>query len=163
MTLPTNPRATAGPGVYDMYEAPFALTDSMPSDHAAAGLQRSTHLQVTPLSAAFFSKANIEHLQTRLRDVIRDKTGFVIDRQSDEQMLIVMRYVFMQSARNDGGSREVRRLNELVLVEIVPQVGSGLAQYLAYLRDASQMYTPLPRGQATSLKGTKTVELFKGL
>ena len=153
----------AAPSVYDIYEAPFALTDrTRPSQEAATGLQRSTHLQATPLSAAFFAQANIDALQARLRGIIHEKTGYTIDRQSDEQLLIVMRYVYVQSARHVGGAREVRRLNELVLVEIVPQVGSGLAQYLAYLRDASQMYTPLPRGQATSLKGTLTTELFKG-
>lgn len=151
--------------VMNVYEAPFVLTDRsvQPGQAAAVGVQRSTHLQATPLSTAFFSSANIERLQSRLRDIIRQKTGYVIDRQSDEQLLIVMRYVFMQSARHEGGAREVRRLNELVLVEIVPQVGSGLAQYLGYLKDASRMYTPMPRGQATSVKGTKAVELFRGL
>lgn len=159
------PPATATTDVVNMYEAPFAFTDrGVPAGEAAAvGMQRSTHLQATPLSTAFFSRDNIEVLQTRLRDVIREKMGLVIDRQSEEELLIVMRYVFMQSARHEGGAREVRRLNELVLVEIVPQVGSGLAQYLGYLRDASRMYTPMPRGQATSVKGSKATELFKGL
>lgn len=161
MSVPAKPR---GPSVYDIYEAPFALTDATKAgEQARVGLLRSTHLQASPLSDAFFSAQNVEHLQTRLRDVILEKTGYAIDRQSDEQLLIVMRYVFMQSARHEGGSREVRRLNELVLVEIVPQVGSSLAQYLAYLRDASQMYTPLKRGQATSLKGTRQTEMFRPL
>lgn len=160
MTLPSKPAAN----VLDAQETPFALMDAAPGTQAAAvSLQRSTHLQATPLSDAFFARANIDRLQARLREVVRDKTGYVIDRQSDEQLLIAMRYVFMQSARHTGGQREVRRLNELVLAEIVPQVGAGLAQYLGYLRDASQMYTPMARGQATSLKGTKAVELFKGL
>lgn len=152
------------PSVYDIYEAPFSMVDrGAPPAAPGVGLQRSTHLQATPLSDAFFAQANVDHLQARLRDVILDKTGYAIDRQSDEQLLIAMRYVFMQSARHQGGAREVRRLNELVLAEIVPQVGAGLAQYLTYLRDASQMYTPLPRGQATSLKGTKPNELFRPL
>lgn len=150
--------------VYNMYEAPFALTDAQTPAGlpAAVSLQRSTHLQATPVSDEFFGAANIEVLQTRLRDIIQKQTGYAIDRQSTEQLLIVMRYVYMQSARHEGGSREVRRLNELVLAEIVPQVGAGLAQYMDYLRDASRMYTPIPRGQATSLKGTKTTQLFKG-
>lgn len=150
--------------VYNMYEAPFALTDAAtPAGLAASvALQRSTHLQATPVSDQFFGGPNIDLLQSRLRDIIKQQTGYVIDRQSPEQLLIVMRYVYMQSARHEGGAREVRRLNELVLAEIVPQVGAGLAQYMDYLRDASRMYTPIPRGQATSLKGTKAVELFKG-
>jgi len=152
------------PSVYDIPEAPFTLYDAVPTAETRfASLQRSTHQQASDLSQRFFSEDNIEYLQRRLRDEIRKRTGYVIDRQSDEQLLIVMRYVFMQSARNVGGQREVQRLDELVLREIVPQVGSGLAQYLAYLKDASTLPTPIPRGQATSIKGTKTTELFKGL
>lgn len=154
----------AKPSVYDIPEAPFTLYDSIATPESQfVGLQRSTHQQATELSQAFFGGDNIEHLQRRLRAEIKKRTGYVIDRQSDEQLLIVMRYVFMQSARNFGGAAEVRRLNELVLREIVPQVGAGLAQYLGYLKDASTLPTPIPRGQATSIKGTKTTELFKGL
>lgn len=154
-------------GVYDVMEAPFALYDrSAPStERRAASMQRTTHLAPNELSQQFLGQANLDRLQARLQQEIRRRTGYAIDRQSDEQMLIVMRYVYMQSARNAPGScaSEVRRLNELVLVEIVPQVGAGLLQYLAYLRDASTLAVPLARGEATSIKGTKTAELFRGL
>jgi hypothetical protein len=151
--------------VYDIFEAPFALFDRTPTpEDTAVGMQRSTHQQPTAVSQRFFGRQNVDLLQRRLRDEVRKRTGYEIDRQSDEQLLIVMRYVFMQSGRNAGGEAEVRRLNELVLRETVPQVGSGLAQYLGYLRDASTLPTPIPRGQATSVKGTKiTDELFPRL
>lgn len=155
---------TTTTNVYDMAEAPFAMFDDVRTpESSAVGLTRSTHLQPTELSARFFGPGNVEQLQRQLQGAIRARTGFVIDRQSDEQLLIVMRYVYVQSGRNFGGAEEVRRLNELVLREIVPQVGAGLAQYLAYLRDASTLPVPIPRGQATSVKGTKTTELFRGL
>jgi hypothetical protein len=153
------------PSVYDVYEAPFSLYD--PRVGAAQGvapaMQRSTHLQETETSRLFFGRPNIDALQGRLVRAIRERTGYTIDRQSEEQLLIVMRYVYMQSGRHHGGAREVARLNELVLREVVPQVGAGLAQYLDYLRDASTMYTPIARGQATSIKGTKSLEVFRGL
>lgn len=151
------------PNVIDIYEAPFTMYDDLRSEGAREGLRASTHLQRTPLSDAFFGGANVERLQAALRAEILKRTGYAIDRQSDEQLLIVMRYVFMQSARHQGGEEEVARLNGLVLREIVPQVGAGLAQYLAYLRDASTLPTPIPRGQATSIKGTKPNELFRPL
>ncbi len=150
--------------VYDMPEAPFTLFEDVRTpESSAVGMTRSTHLQASELSHLFFGPDNVNALQAKLQRIILERTSFRIDRQSDEQLLIVMRYVFMQSGRNFGGMSEVRRLNELVLREIVPQVGAGLAQYLAYLRDASTLPTPIPRGQATSVKGTKTTELFKGL
>lgn len=151
--------------VYDIEEKPWPLVDGSlrTPESSAVGLVRSTHLQRTPTADMFFSNDNIERLQAGLRDAIRKQMGYVIDRQSDEQLQIVMRYVYMQSGRNEGGFAEVKRLNDLVLREIVPQVGSGLAQYLAYLRDASTLPTPIARAQATSIKGTKTTELFRGL
>lgn len=150
--------------VMDIYEAPFSLFDgSVRAEGSAGGLRASTHLQATPLSDAFFGAANVDRLQTQLRAEILRRTGYAIDRQSEQQLLIVMRYVFMQSARHQGGAAEVARLNGLVLREIVPQVGAGLAQYVAYLRDASTLPTPISRGQATSIKGTKPNELFRPL
>jgi len=155
---------SARQSVYDIEEAPFRLFDTAatPEDRWVS-MTRSTHQQQSELGRRFFSNENVEELQRRLRAEIKKRTGLVIDRQSDEQLLIVMRYVYMQSARNMGGAAEIRRLNELVLREIVPQVGAGLAQYLAYLRDASTLPTPIPRGLATSVKGTKPNEFFKGL
>ena len=155
----------SGNNVYDTQELPFSLFDAavqrgQPSETA---MDRSTHLQSSCLSRRFFSQANVDRLQGALREAVRDKTGYVIDRQSDEQMLIVMRYVFMQSSRHEGGDREIARLNALVLREIAPQVASGLLQYLAYLKDASTVYTPIPRGEATSVKGTRTAQLFRAL
>lgn len=149
--------------VADIYEAPFPLYESLqPALGPDDALQRSTHLQPTELSRLFFSTRNIDRLQKRLGMEIRNRMGYSIDRQSDEQLLIVMRYVYMQSSRNEGGMAEVHRLNELVLREIVPQVGAGVAQFMAYLKDASTLPTPMPRGMATSVRGTKTTELFKG-
>ena len=150
--------------VYDVYEKPFSLytPDGTQEDRREA-MERSTHLQQTPASRMFFAQANVDTLQKRLQQEIQKRTGMRIDRQSDEQLLIVMRYVFIQSGSNMGSANEVARLNELVLAEIVPQVGAGLMQYIDYLRDASTLPTPIPRGQATSIKGLKITELFKGL
>lgn len=160
-----NGYADFDPRVLDIPEAPFSLYDGSVGTQESRNVSmvRSTHLQPNALSASFFGNANLDALQRRIQQEIRKRTGYVIDRQSDEQLLIVMRYVYMQSARNTGGAAEVRRLNELVLREVVPQVGAGLAQYLGYLRDASTLPTPIARGQATSIKGTKTTQLFTGL
>lgn len=161
---PADPRRAAA-DVYDNTEQPFSLFDhGLPAGQAQEeAMQRSTHLQATPLSRRFFSRANVDRLQRAIRHHVRRAMGLLIDRQSDEQLLIVMRYVFMQSARHHGCDDEIARLNALVLREVVPQVGSGAAQYLAYLRDASTMHVPMARGVATSLKGTKTTQLFRGL
>lgn len=120
---------------------------------------------VSPLSAAFFSRENINSIQIDLRNRVRCKTGYTIDRQSDETLLIIMRAIFTLHSRNVVGDvpAEVARINELVLAEIVPMAAGNLAQYLGYLRDASQMYTPMPRGVNTSSKGTNVYSLFPAM
>ena len=150
--------------VYDIAEAPFPLYAQEPAltDMTATLRQRLSTAGTDDVNEAFFSQANVDAIQRELRAVIRTRLGYAIDRQPDDQLLIIMRYVYMNESRNTGGAREVRRLNQLVLREVVPQVASGVMQYLAYLRDASQLPEPIPRAQATSIKGTDTAQLFKG-
>lgn len=118
----------------------------------------------TPLLESFFSSYNIERIQTQLRIIVREKTGYTIDRQDQNQLVIIMRAMYNlygnPNAQNIDG--ETRRLNAYVLAEVVPMVGTGLSQYLGYLRDASQMHVPLERPKNMSIKGHNTFELFKG-
>lgn len=119
----------------------------------------------SPLSAAFFSRENINAVQVHLRNRVRCKTGYTIGRQSEETLLIIMRAIFALHSRNVVADvpREVARINELVLAEIVPMAAGNLAQYLGYLRDASTMYTPIARGVNTSSKGTDVYSLFPSM
>jgi hypothetical protein len=123
----------------------------------------SLHQCASPLSDAFFSSENLTTIQNTLRTIIKQKTGYIIGRQSDDQLSIVMRAVYVLHA--DHGrplEAEIRRLNGYVLAEVTPMVGTGISQYLGYIRDASSIAPPLPRGTNVSIKGSKTSELFKG-
>ena len=128
-----------------------------------SSLVTSMHQCDTPLSKSFFSASNMDSIQSSLRIVVREKTGYVIGRQSEEQVALIMRSVFTLYA-NSGApvNDEVRRLNAYVLNQLAPMVGTGIAAYLGYVRDASQMHVPLERPLNVSLKGSKTTELFKG-
>jgi hypothetical protein len=157
-------RIQEGVRMYRDHSRPFSLFDQVQTDEPReVSLQRSSGTQSNELSRAFYSPKNIAHLQTRLQQEIKKQMGLMIDRQSEEELTIVMRYVYMMHSRNTGGRAELERLNELVLREVVPNVGANVAMYLTYLRDASTLPTPLARGQATSVKGTKTMELFRPL
>lgn len=129
-------------------------------------LLASVHQCESPLAEAFFSPVNLTAIQNLLRVVIQQKTGYTIGRQSDEQVAIVMRAMYTLHAAHanpDGIEAEVRRLNAIVLSELAPIVGSNIAAYLGYLRDASTLPDPLPRGVNSSIKGSKTMEMFTGL
>ena len=124
----------------------------------------SVHQCDTPLAKSFFSAGNISAIQNNLRIVVREKTGYVIGRQSEEQVVIVMRAMYMMYA--DQGNpidAEVRRLNAIVLSQLAPMVGTGIAAYLGYIRDSTQMHVPHERPKNMSQRGNKTTELFRGL
>jgi hypothetical protein len=114
---------------------------------------------------AFFSPVNINAIQMQLRSLVREKTGYTIDRQSDEQLALIMRAVYVLEARHglEDVSGEISRLNALVVIETAQQVGAGMSQYLGYLRDASQMPVPLERSTNASVKGRNTFILFRNL
>lgn len=126
---------------------------------------RSIHLQESTVANAFFSVPNLNRIQAQLRSLIKRRTAYEIDRQSDDSLLAIMRYVYVRDSENvsHDANAEVARLNALVIAEAAPIVASGLAQYVAYVRDASQIPDPLPRAKQTSIKGGNTTELFRPL
>ena len=118
----------------------------------------------SPLSSAFFSQENVNAIQVALRDRVKCKTGYTIGHQSDDTLLIIMRAIYALHATNpttaEGVASEVRRINELVLADIVPMAAGNLAAYLGYLKDASTLATPIARGVNTSRKGEDIFSLF---
>jgi hypothetical protein len=128
-----------------------------------SSLVTSMHQCDTPLSRSFFSATNMDSIQSNLRLIVREKTGYIIGRQSEEQVALIMRSIFTLYA-NSGApvENEVRRLNAIVLSELAPQVGTGIAAYLGYVRDASRPHIPLENPKNMSQKGTRMTELFKG-
>lgn len=152
--------------------AAYRLFDSSaPSalESVTTGVLRSIRETPTSLNMTFFSQANVDLVQALLRDAIKKRTGYVIDRQSDEAVIAVLRNVYVQYSTRDSDSdgavrAEVERLNGLVLRELVPSVGAGLQQYLGYLKDASTLPEPMARGERTSIRGENTTfTLFRGL
>lgn len=153
---------------YSNFEVPFNTASTEPTqrlEDRVEGVRRSLYQPRTPLLEAFFRIENMDVIQNRLRATIQKQTGYMIDRQSDEHLTTIMRKVYLDHASNTMTEvdKEVRRLNDIVLSITVPMVASGVAGYLAYLRDASRLPEPMPRGVQTSVKGTRSLELFRGL
>lgn len=156
---------------FSNFEVPFSLASQAPPAQLEDRLScvlRSLNQPRTPLLEAFFRVENLDVIQNRLRATIQQQTRYAIDRQSDTDLLVIMRKVFAEHATHAARAppevaAEVARLNTMVLHIVVPMVASGVAGYLAYVKDASQLPEPLARGVQTSVKGTKTYELFRGL
>lgn len=117
--------------------------------------------EANPLSAAFFSRKNILGLQAQLQAGVYKESGsqYIIGRQSDTELLVIMRGLYLQFSRYNPTSQatimaEVQRLNQLVVDFCVPKIISAILQHKAFIRDIS---TPLQFPAApinASIKGT---------
>lgn len=120
------------------------------------------HIQtVSPLSNLFFSRYNINRVQNELRYRVWLQSGkkYVIGRQSDIELEIVMRATYLQFSlnQNEKFEEQVNYLNKLVLDYCVPNVLSEVEQYLGYLDNVQKLPNPLPLPENLSSSGTKTL------
>ena len=133
------------------------------SDNSKQVLNNNTYrvlhnVQPTPLSNAFFSGTNIQNIQDLLKFNVHKKTNLVIDNQSVEELMIVMRYIYLQYGKHPEYFKkgipiknqpelrkkytdELSRLNELTLKYILPKLVKEIQAHYNYLKDAnSPMY-----------------------
>jgi hypothetical protein len=105
---------------------------------------------VGELETTFFSKDNIDLInkQLILSVFYRTKKQFLICPQKESDLIIVMRYVFIEYSRNlpYDIKGQVRTLNCRVVGEILPTVISNTDQKIGYLRDINTqpIGPPLP-------------------
>ncbi len=114
------------------------------------------------LNKAFFSKQNIDLIQKEIIERIYKKTNNKarIGRQSDTELKIVMRSIYLQQSKNlpNNIKKQIYELNEKVLEYCVNAVYVELQQYLGYIRDINSLKQPLDRPTNMSSKGTITLE-----
>jgi hypothetical protein len=127
----------------------------------------------TLLTKLFFSRENVKNIQNLIKFVVHREVEQVIDDQSVNELLIVMRSVFLEYSAHPPlidettmnkqqiiilqkkYTNEVHRLNDLVINAIVPKLISQLQQYLDYLRDASTQPYTMDRPTSDSISGQR--------
>jgi hypothetical protein len=123
--------------------------------------QRMIHQKQSPVSELFFSQRNIDTLQEGIRYRVYTDSGnsMVIGRQSDVELGLVMRSVFLQEAMNGEHDivPQVRALNTTVLAYCVPRVLQEAKMYEQYRRDVSSLPVPLARGELATTKGDRSL------
>ena len=102
----------------------------------------------SPVSNIFFSQGNIENIQKLIRYRVNKETGKVIDRQSNNNLVIIMRSIFLQYGdasltTKEALIKEIRNLNDRVANFSVDRIVSQLGQHDTYLKDISSMPRPL--------------------
>lgn len=113
------------------------------------------------LSDLYFSTYNQDQIQKSIRYEVWKKSDgkFVIDRQSDTELSVIMRAMFFQFAKylpfDIPG--QVNELNKYVVDYCVPIILSNVQQYQGYLYDAEHMPMPIEHPKNLSNKGSKTL------
>jgi hypothetical protein len=115
------------------------------------------------LSQVFFSKQNIDLIQNQIRYNVWIKSNkkHIIGRQSDTELEIVMRSIYLQYSKNlqYNIKEQIEELNSMILKYCIPNILSEVEQYLSYKQNVSSLPQPMERPQSLSSAGSKTLEL----
>ena len=109
------------------------------------------------LNELFFSKKNMDQIQNSIRyKVYQISQGkYTIGKQSETELVIVMRSLFLQNSRNITQKNTIKEqisdLNLAVVDYIVPNILSQIQQHYGYLRDSTKRMEPLPNPKNTNL------------
>ncbi len=115
-----------------------------------------------PLMDFFFSKKNLDHIQNLvIKMILHQSDGkYNISRQSDNELLTIMRSVYISTPTNpytDGAifKGEICKLNKNVLDWVVPHLLVNIQQYLGYVRDHGNTVYPQARPEFMSSAGNR--------
>lgn len=117
------------------------------------------------LSRAFFSQRNINCIQKQIQQDVLKKTNYKIGRQSDLQLQIIMRSIFLQYSKNlnCNYALQIKELNKLVADFSIDRVIIEIYQFLEYRKEITKLPQPLSHPVNLSNSGEKSFSLFQGI
>ena len=113
----------------------------------------------TSLNEAFFSQANMDLLQQQIQMAVRGMVNATIDRQSEPDLMMVMRSYYLQYAENNGSPGELETLNERVVRFCANRISVEVEAYRNYRKEILDFPEPIARPIDTQVFGTRTGEL----
>lgn len=108
----------------------------------------------TPVNEQFFSPQNMDIIQDRIRTTVRGMVNADIDRQSDTDLMLVMRSYYLQYA-----GESVEQLNERVVNFCANRIAVEVEAYRYYRKDILDFPAPIARPLDTHVYGTRVGEL----
>ena len=123
-------------------------------------------VEQTKLSSNYFSKCNVDLLQKIIANDVEKKIGDKIGKQSENDLIIIMRSYFLQEADNtlvddNKVKNEIRRLDLIVKEECVRKIITMLKQHKAYIEEINTIAMPIDRAESTNIKGRKLKEMYR--
>ncbi len=153
------------------------------SDQYQVWAINALHMTPNNLLNLFFSEANVNYLQDRIIQEIKNIRDTVIAKQSIDELLIIMKnkytYALSGYLNHPGENKPYPRgsvkgpnsayyengleiqlslLNKSVIEECVKSILSGIIEYEKYYKDASSLPMPLSHPVLSSNKGSKALQ-----
>lgn len=115
----------------------------------------------TPLNKLFFSQGNADRLQEDIRSTVYQMVGGSIDRQSDSDLLMIMRSYYLQYAENNPNriAEELELLNKRVVNFASNRIAVEVEAFRYYRKDIMDFPAPISLPIDTQVYGTRTGEL----
>jgi len=117
--------------------------------------------ETSKLNQLFFSKKNMDIIQNNIRYTVYVKTNkkHIIDKQSDIELQIIMRSMYLQHSPNleYNYKEQIEYLNKLVVDWCVEKIIPQLEQYIGYLKEVEYMPMPIDLPVNLSSKGSRTL------
>jgi hypothetical protein len=121
------------------------------------------NLLATPLNTAFFSPENVQIIQNNIRYQVWKKTTQMIDPQSADDLLIIMRAMYYQYGKNQPTHirEQIEELNEIVSNWCIHKILPEIDIYLQYRKDISTLPVPFEHPMLLNTAGTRSLPFPK--
>ena len=138
----------------------YSLFQESNSGNAIYKHQALKSIQVSSnISKIFFSSKNIDLLHNIIiKQVFRQSDGqFKIKRQSDNELKLIMRSIFLQHSKNTNHDieKQLKHLNTIVLDYCINNIMSNINMHLTYKESITKMPVPIEHPKNLSITGTK--------
>jgi len=154
-------------GRVNFEQSPGAGTAALPGfgwrttgDTAAKADMIRGNWEPNALNQTFFSPENVQIVQNLVRKTVYDDSNgkYLIDPQSTDELLIVMRSMYLTYGKNQPTriKEQIQDLNNHVAKWCAPKIVSEVSMYQTYLHDASNMPVPMSHPVNISQSGTKS-------
>ena len=120
-------------------------------------MYKTLNLCDTEFSNMYFSNDNINMIQNLLYIDVKKRYGYKIDKQSDNDLLIIMKGIFnLHGIQYNDIKKSINALNAIVVQKCSAMVESNVKMYRQYIKDASNL--PIPN-QRPEWVGNKDMEI----